>query len=84
MLDQLLGVAYSFTQPIDMRLSEMIVGVRGDVAIKVFEPDLATLNDLPGQIKRLAKEVKLELGRWPALQKLEVEHVRPGSRRGTH
>jgi cobalt-zinc-cadmium resistance protein CzcA len=32
------GVAYSFTQPIDMRVSEMIIGVRGDVAIKVFGP----------------------------------------------
>jgi cobalt-zinc-cadmium resistance protein CzcA len=40
-LDQLPGVAYSFTQPIDMRVSEMIIGVRGDVAIKIFGPDLA-------------------------------------------
>lgn len=56
-LDQLPGVAYSFTQPIDMRVSEMIIGVRGDVAIKVFGPDLATLNDLAGQIVTLMKEV---------------------------
>ncbi len=38
------GVAYSFTQPIEMRVSEMLVGVRGDVAIKIFGPDLAALN----------------------------------------
>ncbi|MBX3618976.1 MAG: efflux RND transporter permease subunit [Rhizobacter sp.] len=56
-LDQLPGVAYSFTQPIDMRVSEMIIGVRGDVAIKVFGPDLSTLNDLAGQIERLMKTV---------------------------
>ena len=56
-LDQLPGVAYSFTQPIDMRVSEMIIGVRGDVAIKVFGPDLATLNDLAGQIEKLMKQV---------------------------
>jgi len=56
-LDQLPGVAYSFTQPIDMRVSEMIIGVRGDVAIKVFGPDLAILNDLAGQIEKLMKEV---------------------------
>ena len=56
-LDQLPGVAYSFTQPIDMRVSEMIIGVRGDVAIKVFGPDLAALNDLAGQIEKLLKEV---------------------------
>ena len=56
-LDQLPGVAYSFTQPIDMRVSEMIIGVRGDVAIKVFGPDLTTLNDLAGQIEKLMKAV---------------------------
>jgi heavy metal efflux system protein len=57
-LDQLPGVAYSFTQPIDMRVSEMIIGVRGDVAIKVFGPDLTTLNDLAGQIEKLMKTVQ--------------------------
>ncbi len=56
-LDQMPGVAYSFTQPIDMRVSEMIIGVRGDVAIKVFGPDLTTLNDLAGQIEKLMKTV---------------------------
>jgi len=56
-LDQLPGVGYSFTQPIDMRVSEMIIGVRGDVAIKIFGPDLKTLNDLAAQVEKLIKEV---------------------------
>lgn len=56
-LDELPGVAYSFTQPIDMRVSEMIIGVRGDVAIKVFGPDLATLNRLAAEIETLVKSV---------------------------
>lgn len=56
-LDDLPGVAYSFTQPIDMRLSEMIIGVRGDVAIKVFGPELGALNELAGQIEKVIKEV---------------------------
>ena len=51
-LDQLPGIRYSFTQPIDMRVSEMIIGVRGDVAIKIFGPDLKTLNELAGQVRR--------------------------------
>lgn len=38
------GVDYAFTQPIEMRVSEMIIGVRGDVAIRLFGPDLDTLN----------------------------------------
>ncbi|MDR2013216.1 MAG: CusA/CzcA family heavy metal efflux RND transporter, partial [Rhodanobacter sp.] len=40
----------SFTQPIEMRVSEMLTGSRGDVAIKVFGPDLATLADLGTRI----------------------------------
>jgi cobalt-zinc-cadmium resistance protein CzcA len=56
-LNEMPGVVYSFSQPIEMRISEMIVGVRGDVAIKVFGPDLATLNDLAEQIVKLIKDV---------------------------
>ncbi len=56
-LDQLPGISYSFTQPIDMRVSEMIIGVRGDVAIKVFGPDLRTLNDLASKVEAVIKKV---------------------------
>ncbi|MDP2827259.1 MAG: CusA/CzcA family heavy metal efflux RND transporter [Sulfuricellaceae bacterium] len=52
------GVAYSFTQPIDMRVSEMIIGVRGDVAVKIFGPDLATLNQETEKIETLLKGIK--------------------------
>ncbi|MFX5747237.1 efflux RND transporter permease subunit, partial [Acinetobacter baumannii] len=37
-LDTLPGISYSFTQPIEMRVSEMIIGVRGDIAVKIFGP----------------------------------------------
>lgn len=57
-LDQLPGISYSFTQPIDMRVSEMIIGVRGDLAIKVFGPDLDKLNELAGQIETVMKKVE--------------------------
>ena len=56
-LDQMPGISYSFTQPIDMRVSEMIIGVRGDVAVKVFGPDLKTLNELAGQVEAVMKKV---------------------------
>ncbi|MFZ5512395.1 MAG: efflux RND transporter permease subunit [Pseudomonadota bacterium] len=49
------GIAYSFTQPIGMRVSEMLTGVRGDVAVKLFGPDLATLNRLSGEIETTLK-----------------------------
>ena len=56
-LDQMPGISYSFTQPIDMRVSEMIIGVRGDVAIKIFGSDLKTLNELAGQVEAQMKKV---------------------------
>lgn len=40
------GISPSFTQPIDMRVSEMLTGVRGDLAIKIYGTDLAQLNEL--------------------------------------
>ncbi|MHB9118663.1 MAG: efflux RND transporter permease subunit [Burkholderiales bacterium] len=57
-MDQFPGVSYSFTQPIEMRVSEMIIGVRGDVAVKVFGADLPVLNRLAGQIEETLKGVK--------------------------
>lgn len=56
-LNELPGTTYSFTMPIEMRVSEMVIGVRGDLAIKIFGPDLATLNDLAAQIVTLTKTV---------------------------
>lgn len=47
------GVTFGFTQPIDMRVSEMLTGSRGDLAVKVFGTDLATLNRLAGEIETL-------------------------------
>ena len=52
------GVGYAFTQPIDMRVSEMLTGVRGDLAIKIFGPDLATLNRLAVDIESTVKAVR--------------------------
>jgi len=45
------GVDAAFTQPIEMRVSEMLTGSRGDLAVKVFGPDLATLGDLAARIE---------------------------------
>jgi heavy metal efflux system protein len=40
------GVAYTITQPMEMRMDETVTGIRGDVAIKIFGDDLKTLEDL--------------------------------------
>ncbi|MCL6555204.1 MAG: CusA/CzcA family heavy metal efflux RND transporter [Burkholderiales bacterium] len=51
------GVSVNFTQPIEMRVSEMLTGVRGDVAVKVFGPDAPTLDRLAGRIEQVLREV---------------------------
>ncbi|MBK6596536.1 MAG: efflux RND transporter permease subunit [Proteobacteria bacterium] len=50
------GLAFGFTQPIEMRVSEMLTGTRGDVAVKIFGPEIDELN-------RLALAVQAELQR---------------------
>ena len=56
-LDGLPGISYSFTQPIEMRVSEMIIGVRGDIAVKIFGPDLDQLNQYASQVEAVLKTV---------------------------
>jgi cobalt-zinc-cadmium resistance protein CzcA len=56
-LDEFPGVAYGFTQPIEMRVSEMLTGVRGDVAVKLFGPELGVLNDYAGLIAEVLRTV---------------------------
>ncbi|MDP1605223.1 MAG: CusA/CzcA family heavy metal efflux RND transporter [Rhodocyclaceae bacterium] len=51
------GMDIAFTQPIEMRVSEMLTGTRGDLAIKVFGTDLAELNALAEKIAALLKTV---------------------------
>ncbi|MBU0753478.1 MAG: CusA/CzcA family heavy metal efflux RND transporter [Gammaproteobacteria bacterium] len=51
------GMDIAFTQPIEMRVSEMLTGTRGDLAIKIFGPDLDALNALAEKIAALLKTV---------------------------
>jgi heavy metal efflux system protein len=55
---QLPGNNYEFTQPIQMRMNELISGVRADVAVKVFGDDLDTLVATGKAIERLAGTVR--------------------------
>ena len=68
-MEQFPGIDYGFTQPIEMRVSEMLTGARGDVAVKVFGDDLQALNDaaqliaksihaLPGAAEVIAPKVE--------------------------
>ena len=60
------GNNYEFTQPVQMRLNELIAGVRADVAVKLFGEDLDRLLETGGAIESVvsaipgAQDVKLE------------------------
>ncbi|WCT78486.1 efflux RND transporter permease subunit [Novosphingobium humi] len=51
------GVQTSFTQPIEMRISEMLTGARGDLAIKIFGPDSAELGRLAAEVQRRLRAI---------------------------
>ncbi|MCF6201953.1 MAG: efflux RND transporter permease subunit, partial [Hydrogenimonas sp.] len=55
-LEKINGIEYSFTQPIEMRTSEMLTGARGDVVIKIFGEDIDKLNKLGIKIKELTEK----------------------------
>ena len=54
---ELPGNNYEFTQPIQMRMNELISGVRAEVAIKVFGDDLDTLVEVGEQVAEVAESV---------------------------
>lgn len=57
-LAQFPGVNIGFTQPIQMRVSEMLTGGTGDISIKVFGNDIATLSSLAEKITALANRIE--------------------------
>jgi cobalt-zinc-cadmium resistance protein CzcA len=56
-LEQLPGNSYEFSQPIQLRVNELISGVRSDVAVKVFGDDLDVLNDKAREIGRILEKI---------------------------
>ncbi|MBY0260290.1 CusA/CzcA family heavy metal efflux RND transporter [Methylobacterium sp.] len=51
------GVSYAFSQPIQMRMDDLLEGVRGDVAISLYGDDLAVLKDKADAIVRAVSGV---------------------------
>jgi cobalt-zinc-cadmium resistance protein CzcA len=56
--DAVPGVGMGFSQPIQMRMNELISGVRADVAIKLYGDDLPTLARLGARIARVLSTVQ--------------------------
>ena len=62
------GVAFAFTQPMKMRLDELISGVRSDLAVKVFGDD-------PEQNLAVAQEVATAIGGIAGTAEVQVEQT---------
>lgn len=51
------GVAFGFTQPIEMRVDELVAGVKADVAVLLYGDDLQILGQESKRIERLLREI---------------------------
>lgn len=57
-MEQVPGVGLSFTQPIEMRFNELIAGVRSDLAVKIFGPDLDMLKQQAEIVARTLEQIQ--------------------------
>jgi cobalt-zinc-cadmium resistance protein CzcA len=51
------GASFGFSQPIEMRVDELVAGVKADVAVLVYGDDLATLGDLGKRIEDVLRDI---------------------------
>ncbi len=51
------GNLYEFSQPIELRMNELVAGVRGDLAVKVFGDDFVTLEEIARRILQVVQTV---------------------------
>ncbi|WP_242416165.1 efflux RND transporter permease subunit [Sphingomonas panni] len=70
------GNAYEITQPIQMRFNELIAGVRGDIAVKVFGDDFAAMNrtaeQIAGVLRRTSGAVDVKVEQTTGLPMLDI------------
>ncbi|PJI87361.1 CusA/CzcA family heavy metal efflux RND transporter [Sphingomonas koreensis] len=57
-LEGLPGNAFEISQPIQMRFNELIAGVRGDIAVKVFGDDTDAMNATANKIAGILRTVR--------------------------
>jgi cobalt-zinc-cadmium resistance protein CzcA len=57
-LAQVPGIAFGLSQPIAMRVDELVSGVRSQVAVKLFGEDLETLRVKADEIARALRQVR--------------------------
>lgn len=66
--NNLAGTIFSYSQPIELRVSELVSGVRSDVALKIFGDDLDTL-------ARVGDQVVAVLSRVPGAADVKAQQI---------
>jgi cobalt-zinc-cadmium resistance protein CzcA len=67
-LETLPGVVYNFTQPMAMRVDEVVTGIKADVAIKIFGED-------PDELEKLANRAQKVLAETPGSADVQAEVI---------
>ena len=62
------GLTFTFSQPIELRVNELVAGVRSDIAIRIYGEDLDTLT-------READEVLNAVQKFPGASDFKVQQV---------
>src|SRR4051812_18635837 len=56
--EKLPGMRAVYSQPIELRINEMVAGIRADLGIKLFGDDLGVLKDKGAEIERVVKGIR--------------------------
>ena len=56
-LSSLPGMRMIFTQPIEMRVNEMVAGIRADVGVKLFGDDFDVLREKAAEVQRVLEDI---------------------------
>ena len=56
--DRVPGVAFTFSQPIQMRMEDLLQGVKADIGILIYGNDLGTLNKIADQVVGVVRGIK--------------------------
>jgi cobalt-zinc-cadmium resistance protein CzcA len=79
-LSTLPGLAFSFSQPVELRFNELLTGIREDVAVKLYGEDLDTLNAIGEKMERIIRQIPgaedVSLERTSGLPQITVRYER--------
>jgi Cu/Ag efflux pump CusA len=55
--EELLGMRAVYGQPIEERINEMVAGIKSDLGIKIFDPDLEVLKQMAAEVVEVIEKI---------------------------